>query len=172
MKWIKRKISDIKYKYRYLKILDSPFKPFGLKWYAGKITMGTPYFLPRKWVDSKDKPGYKTAIPITRFGFNSVSLGWKTKWEDFRFEWAPMISLVIFNRQVCVWANYPEQDHYWECWLEYEMNTDKTKSRVERIAEARNNNSQVWTRHSNDGKVTIDYWDVVLKEKYRDVKEN
>ena len=37
-------------KFDFLKILNSPFKLPRLKLYVGKIAIGTPYFLPRRWV--------------------------------------------------------------------------------------------------------------------------
>jgi len=40
---------------RWLKVLNSPFKPFRIKFYAGKTQVGVPYFLPRKWVKSNPK---------------------------------------------------------------------------------------------------------------------
>jgi hypothetical protein len=40
---------------RWLKVLNSPFKPFKVKLYAGKIRIGVPYFYPRKWVKGTPK---------------------------------------------------------------------------------------------------------------------
>ena len=51
-------MNKIKYFFRqfiFLKALNSPFKPFKLKWYIGKISIGSPYFFPRKWVDLNEK---------------------------------------------------------------------------------------------------------------------
>lgn len=45
-----RKLKYILYDLRWLKVLNSPFKPFKLKLYVGKTQIGVPYFLPRKWV--------------------------------------------------------------------------------------------------------------------------
>jgi hypothetical protein len=45
-----RKLKYILNNLRWLKILNSPFKPFKVKFYAGKTQVGIPYFLPRKWV--------------------------------------------------------------------------------------------------------------------------
>lgn len=49
-------------KFMFLRALNSPFKPFKLKWYCGKVSIGTPYFLPRKWV----KPTYDMAEKAAR----------------------------------------------------------------------------------------------------------
>jgi hypothetical protein len=46
MKKLKYILEDL----RWLKVLNSPFKPFSVSWYIGKTQVGTPYFLPRKWV--------------------------------------------------------------------------------------------------------------------------
>jgi hypothetical protein len=39
----------------FLRTYNSPFKPLKLKWYFGKTAIGTPYFLPRKWVKGTPK---------------------------------------------------------------------------------------------------------------------
>ena len=46
MKKLKYILEDL----RWLKVLNSPFKPFSVTWYIGKTQVGTPYFLPRKGV--------------------------------------------------------------------------------------------------------------------------
>jgi hypothetical protein len=46
---------------RWLKVLNSPFKPFKIGFYAGKTQVGTPYFLPRKWVKATPERAYKAA---------------------------------------------------------------------------------------------------------------
>ena len=90
----------------FIRSLNSPFKPFSIKVYFGKTRVGTPYFLPRRWVKytKKDRElaaaraiqdkklvsktfsewfdhyaGYTRAIP-KKIGFDFVGLGWKTKW--------------------------------------------------------------------------------------------
>ena len=40
---------------RWIKVLWSPFKPFKIKWYVGKLAIGTPYFFPRKWVKATNR---------------------------------------------------------------------------------------------------------------------
>jgi hypothetical protein len=40
---------------KWLKVLNSPFKPFRVRFYAGKIRVGLPYFYPRKWVKGTPK---------------------------------------------------------------------------------------------------------------------
>lgn len=47
---------------RWLKVLNSPFKPFNVSWYAGKTQVGIPYFLPRKWVKATPKLATEAAL--------------------------------------------------------------------------------------------------------------
>jgi hypothetical protein len=98
----------------WVKALFSPFKPFTIKFYAGKTKIGIPYFLPRKWVpftreDALEKATKvsqmsssiyfckdpntivdefmkytKKAVPL-KVGFSYCSLGWKTKWTNTDF---------------------------------------------------------------------------------------
>ena len=49
-------------KLTYLKILNSPFKPFKLKWYIGKTRIGVPYFFPRKWVKATPELAHKAVL--------------------------------------------------------------------------------------------------------------
>lgn len=51
MKKLKYILDDLKW----LKVLNSPFKPFNIRLYVGKTQVGTPYFLPRKWVKGSSK---------------------------------------------------------------------------------------------------------------------
>ena len=192
-------------KLNYIKSLFSPFKPFKLKWYCGKIALGTPYFFPRVWVKAtperahkatlkyikntedfntrnpqyarklksydeifKDKMECSYAVP-KKIGFDFVSLGWKTKFGEYRFEYSPLISFVFFKWQIAVTVIAPHLDHYWESWLYYEYRTDKNKSKQERVNQCRKEAPQIWTRYGNqiEGKVTTDYYDLILKDKYK-----
>lgn len=153
---------------KYFKILFSPFKPFKLKWYFGKITIGTPYFLPRKWIPNPNNPGYKKAVP-KKFGFDFVRLGWKIKWThiDYRFEWAPLISFVFYKWQIAVIISAPEQTHYWEAWLYYEHDTNKNKTQKERIRETIENFplNYIVSEKDNPPK-QVNYYFKILKKKY------
>lgn len=157
---IKYFIKDLEF----LKAYRSPFKPLKLNFYCGKIALGTPYFYPRRWVKDSNKPGYLKAIP-RKFGFDFVSLGWKTKYDDYRFEWSPMISFVFFKWQIAVTFVAPHLDHYWESWLYYTRKTEGTTA--ERIAQCRKEAPQTWTSHHADGtQETIDYYNLILKDKW------
>lgn len=114
----------------------------------------------------KEKIRYKYAVP-KKIGFDIVGLGWKTKWENYRFEWSPMFSFVFFGYQIAVTVIAPETSNYWEAWLYYERNTDKTKSKSERIKQCRVEYPQIYTVHHKGGKKeTIDYYDKILRKKY------
>ena len=198
MKIIKRISSWFTYKFFFLKVLNSPFKGLKLKWYFGKIQHGTPYFLPRKWVkwskddcikaikekqaifDKVDKlnpytidsfKNIRKPVPIKYFGFQFTTLGWKTKWNDYRFEWSPMISIVLFGKQICIWfmpnINLDEYrialDCYWEAWLNYKYKTDKSKSVEKRLEELQKEYSCSW---GNKEKGYTNYYPIILKNKY------
>jgi hypothetical protein len=178
-------------RFRWLKILFSPFKPFSIKLYVGKTQVGIPYFLPRKWVKYTDEDAikasleykanknkvlvsdkqlfemykkYSKAVPL-KVGFSYCSLGWKTKWSDtdFRHEWSPILSFVFFGYQIALIVYHKHSSHYWEPWLYYEYATDKTKSKRERIEQCRKEAPETWTS-SAEG--TVDYYERILKSKY------
>jgi hypothetical protein len=180
---------------RWIKALWSPFKPFKVKFYAGKLAIGTPYFFPRKWVKytsidaikaavehkaNKNKvqvsdeqlfemyKKYSKAVPL-KVGFDWCSLGYKTKWSDtdFRFEWNPVFTFVFFGYQLALTVYSPYHDHYWTSWLYYEYATDKTKSKRERVEQCRKELNQTWTSSRHDEEpVTTDYYTKILKSKY------
>ena len=180
---------------RWIKALWSPFKPFKIGFYAGKLAIGTPYFFPRKWVKYTDEEAikaavehkanknkvqvsdkqlfemykkYSKAVPL-KVGFDWCSLGYKTKWSDtdFRFEWNPVFTFVFFGYQLALTVYSPYHDHYWTSWLYYEYATDKTKSKRERVEQCRKELNQTWTSSRHDEEpVTTDYYTKILKSKY------
>jgi hypothetical protein len=180
---------------RWIKALWSPFKPFKVSFYAGKLAIGTPYFFPRKWVKYTDADAikasvehkanknkvqvsdeqlfemykkYSKAVPL-KVGFDWCSLGYKTKWSDtdFRFEWNPVFTFVFFGYQLALTVYSPYHDHYWTSWLYYEYATDKTKSKRERVEQCRKELNQTWTSSRYDEEpVTTDYYTKILKPKY------
>jgi hypothetical protein len=181
--------------FRWVKALFSPFKPLKVSFYAGKTRIGIPYFYPRKWVkftreDALEKATkvsqmsgsiyfgkdpntmvdefmrYTKAVPL-KVGFSYCSLGWKTKYDDFRHEWNPIFSFVFFGYQIALTVYSPYHSHYWESWLYYEYRTDKTKSKRERIEQCRKEASQTWTSHKQgEEPVTTDYYTKILRSKY------
>jgi len=156
-------------KLSFLKALFSPFKPFKLKWYCGKIAIGTPYFYPRVWVKDTENPKYMKSIP-KKIGFDFVGLGWKTKWtdSDYRFEWSPVWSFVFFKWQIAVIVNAPEQYHYWEAWLYYENNTDKSLSQEERIKQCIKEFPLSFkvSNYGSSNSMSVNYYYYILKNKY------
>jgi hypothetical protein len=52
---------------KWLKVLNSPFKPFRVRFYAGKTQVGIPYFLPRKWVKATPELAKKAALETIKF---------------------------------------------------------------------------------------------------------
>lgn len=186
-------------KLTFIKTFFSPFKRPKLKLYIGKVSIGTPYFLPRKWVKPSKKMGEEMAlkeykkwsirklnddkikiipydviyndimrskVPVPKkVGYDFVGLGYKTKWSntDYRFEWSPMFSFVFFGLQIVLMVISPEQNHYWEAWLYYENNTDKTKSPKERIKQCREEFPIKYKTSNNGVETEIDYYDLILK---------
>lgn len=105
-----------------------------------------------------------------KIGFNFVSLGWKTKWErdDYRFEWSPVWSFVFFKWQIAVTFVAPEMQHFWECWLYYNRETKHTaKTTKGRLTIARKKFPCKWTTHKNGVEEKICYWDIILKNKWK-----
>ena len=202
MNKLKRFLNRIKF----LKVFFSPFKRPKIKWYFGEVSVGVPYFLPRRWVKpSKERlddiikkeikefkernkaipkltfvPTYeqlyrsksnsKVSVP-KKIGFDFVSLGYKTKWSntDYRFEWSPLLSFVFFKCQIVVSLNVPTEyvDSYWESWLYYENDTDKSKTKKERIEQCKKEFSQTYTISDGNSETQKDYYDLILKEKYK-----
>ena len=192
--------------FKFLKVLNSPFKRLQLKWYFGEIKHGTPYFFPRKWVKCDLEDGlkawnklgehsqnaylrsqtqqewvkkytktYTKPIPIKYFGLDFTTLGWKTKWNDYRFEWSPSLSIVIFGKQLFIsilpniqkYKRFNQDvmkiDCYWESWLNWEYNTNKTKSKEERFKELVSKHSNTW---GNSSEGYTDYYYHILNKKY------
>ena len=96
-----------------------------------------------------------------------MALGWKTKWTntDYRFEWSPLISFVFFKWQIAVVFSAPEASHYWESWLYYEFNTDKSKSQKERIIQCQKEFKQNWISYKDGVEIITNYYQFILKEK-------
>lgn len=154
----------------FLKVYFSPFIRPKLKFYLGQIKYGVPIFLPRRFVRSKEKPGYLVSVP-KRIGFDLIGLRWKTKWTetDYRFESNPIWSFVFFKWQFCILFFIDNAGFYWESWLYYERNTDKTKSIRERIQECQEKFPQTWISWNKDQqKIKTDYYRINLKKKYLD----
>ena len=98
-----------------------------------------------------------------KVGFDFVGLGWKTKFDSYRFESNPVWSFVFFGYQIALIFK-PENDmFYWESYLMYYYDTDKSKSPQERIKEAREKHPNVWLHPKNGVEIKTDYWAKILK---------
>ena len=114
---------------------------------------------------------YTKPVQIKYFGFNFTTLGWKTKWDDYRFEWSPSISLILFEKQLFIeiLPNIKTDDYtiaidcYWEAWLNYKYKTDKSKSVEKRLEELQKEYSCSW---GNKEKGYTNYYPIILKNKY------
>ena len=188
--------------FSWMRVYFSPFKFVLPKVYVGKVAIGTPYFLPRRFVKAtperahkatkqyidreesynKMNPNYaRTIKPYNEIfkekmkcgysepkiiGFDFVSLGWKTKYDDYRHEWNPMWSFVFFKWQIALMF-IPENDvHYWEMYLCYSKETNKKDSVKDRLKRAKELEPCVWTSSPNNIETKTCYWDLILKNKY------
>lgn len=192
-------------KWSFLRVYMSPFKRPRILFHIGKVSVGTPIFLPRVWVSATperahkavqdyikreesyntmnpnyarkirpyedvyaEKMRYSYAVP-KRVGFDFVGLGWKTKWSgtDYRHEWNPVWSFVFFGLQIAVIFRPEHETQYWEAWLYYTNNTDKSKSVQERVKQCREGFPITYTSYrKGEEKETVDYYTKVLKRKY------
>ena len=163
-------LRDVKYwfkKFSFLRIYNTPFQKPRVIFYFGKIRHGTPIFFPRKWVKDKEKPGYYKAI-TRKIGFDLVGLGWKTKWTetDYRFEWDPIWSFVFFKWQICIKFTHNYHYHYWESWLYYDRETEKTKTKQERLEQCMKDFPLDYIEYSGGQSSKINYYPLILKSKW------
>jgi hypothetical protein len=116
----------------------------------------------------KDVINSHHAVP-KKIGFDFVGLGYKMKWGDgdYRFEYGPLLSFVFFKLQFVIYLKVPEINDYWETWLFYENETDKTKSNKERIEYCKKNNTLNYTISDGITMKEINYYDIILKDKYK-----
>lgn len=137
----------------------------------GEVKMGVPYFYPRVWKKSKNN----SSIAVQKkFGFDLCGLGWKVKWTDtdYRFEWSPILSFVFFKWQLAVSVVVDNPDEYWTAFLYYHRNTDKNKSKEERIEQCKREFPLTYKVSSNNEDKIVNYYEIILKPKYRDLSIN
>lgn len=79
----------------------------------------------KKWHLSWIKPNYQLPIWCSFYVFNRDFI-WKTKWSsyDFRYEFPPQFTLVLFGFSFSLWLKFPgnsafSNDQYWEGILHY-----------------------------------------------------
>lgn len=102
-----------------------------------------------------------------KWGVDLVGHGWKTKFTQYRHEFNPMLSVVGFNRQFCIYVGLKGDglvnDCYWEAWLYYKYETDKTLSKEERLKQVFEKYSCTW---GNPDKGYTNYYYQILRKKY------
>lgn len=178
-----------------LKVFFSPFKRPKLKWYFGKIAVGVPVFFPRKWVPLSKEDIKKKALesfnnPIyipksleeweksyskhrkhipKKVGFDLRDLTWKTKFNQFRFEYNPVYSFVFFGYQIAVTIVPDNCDHYWECYLYYYFETDRKASTEARLKSCIKRFPCVWRSSYNGVETVTNYWPLILKKKWKNI---
>jgi hypothetical protein len=115
----------------------------------------------------KEHMRYTYAVPL-KVGFSSCGLGYKTKWTDtdYRYEYSPVFSFVFFGYQLAIMIGSKNPDSYWTAWLYYENNTNKSKSKVERLIQCIEKFPQTYTIYPKGKKETIDYYPKILRKKY------
>ena len=100
---------ELKYlinRFSWLGILNSPFKPFKVGFYAGKIAIGVPYFFPRKWVKGNNKL-------ITAAVTSEIAA--QKKWNELNPEHARKIK--SFEELFQEKKNYIHSCNSWFFWL-------------------------------------------------------
>ncbi len=112
----------------------------------------------------KEYMKYRFAVPL-KVGFSYCGLGWKTKYDSYRYETPPVFSFVFFGYQIALTVGHKHPDQYWESWLYYEYETKGT--REERVKQCRERAPQTWTTYKQGKeKETVDYYELILKKKY------
>lgn len=112
----------------------------------------------------KEYMKYRFAVPL-KVGFSYCGLGWKTKYDSYRYETSPVFSFVFFGYQIALTVDHKHPDQYWESWLYYEYETKGT--REERVKQCREKAPQTWTTYKQGKeKETVDYYELILKKKY------
>ena len=146
-----------------------PIKKYGLSTHKlpGKLNQYTPVWNRnirkklRKWHLSWIPP--MITLPLwTAFRFDDSDIMWKTKYDDFRYEFPAHITLVIFGLAISVTAvpsigDYTSYDDYWESILNYRYY--KSLKKTHEIM-------GVWN-HIGTDKKTIRFNPDFLKEPYK-----
>ncbi len=169
MGWLKDKIQDYKRYREYLDMIkDSPFISPKKKIYLGKKYIGTPYSYPRYW-DKKGECHYK------KIALDFTSLGWKPKYDMYRFEWCPGWTIIFFDWQLyinnSIYNTFSpfgsiEDDCLWEGFLTWKYDTPVKLSHEDRFIELIKKWGCTW---GNSDKGYIDYMYKILKPEYIDI---
>lgn len=125
----------------------------------------------KKWHLSWIQPVYQLPIWLA-FHITNLDLVWKTKYDDYRFEFPPQFSIVIFGWSFNWWLLAPKNDfgeyspdHYWESILWYIDTNDiiKTDEKIGKWCTCVENETK-----KSFFALSLSY----LKEPYRSILEN
>lgn len=159
---MKRWLNNLEFKYFFLLVMNSPFKPLKLHWYYGDIIAA-----PHRWVNSKNG---RVLTASKYLGWHFYTLCWKTKWDEYRFEYSPRLSIILFNKQIIITftpgLSVVALDCYWEAYLYYRYRTDSKLSKEERLLKVMEIYSCKWKTLSNGEETLNDYYNDILREKY------
>ena len=114
------------------------------------------------WVIGKYYWQFGDWIRMPKVFFKCMGLGWKSKYDSYRFEWPPYILFRFFKWQIRFVVGPTESvssDIYWESILEATDETDK-RSFKEII------DSHVWTSSKTPDKLDAFYYDLLTKKGY------
>ena len=120
----------------------------------------------------------KIQFPIwMRFDKFDFEVGWKTKYDEYRYEWPPQFTLVFFGRSVSFWLRGPKtsnsslwnDDAYWESILYF---TDDQYGKHDIAATAKIMNYSYWTTYSDEEKMRRDEIYDEYKRKGKDADRN
>lgn len=116
-----------------------------------------------------EKKHSRKAVPIKYFHFDWIYLGWKTKWGEYRHEWNPGFSLILFGKQLsaCIIPQFSDrgalESCYWEALLTYVYDTDKAESKETRCKQMIAKYHCTWRQHNDE---SVNYYEIFLKPTY------
>ena len=131
--------------------------PFYYWWKVRKY-----YKFKYRWVIGKYYWQFGDWIRMPKVFFKCMGLGWKSKYDSYRFEWPPYILFRFFKWQIRFVVGPTElvsPDIYWESILEATDETDK-RSFKEII------DSHVWSDNKIPDKLDAFYYDLLTKKGY------
>lgn len=107
----------------------------------------------KNWHLSWIKPQYQLPIWLSFHIFNH-DVGWKTKWDDTRYEWPPQFTIVFFGFAFSMWLSAPEcegkhfnDDGYWEGIIDYGYY--KNKENFDPVRFIKGQGFMHWTEYSS-----------------------
>lgn len=140
-----------------LKYWNEYNNPFYYWWKVRKY-----YKFKYRWVIGKYYWQFGDWIRMPKVFFKCMGLGWKSKYDSYRFEWPPYILFRFFKWQIRFVVGPTElvsPDIYWESILEATDKTDK-RSFKEII------DSHVWSDNKIPDKLDAFYYDLLTKKGY------